>query len=51
MSKYEPSIAEVLSDASLVDNAIAKLPTIQEEMPKGLPIGREWDSPREVMRL
>ena len=39
MSKYEPSIAEVLSDASLVDNTIAKLPTIQEELPKGFSKG------------
>ena len=27
MSKYEPNIAEVLSDSKLIDNAIAKLPT------------------------
>ena len=27
MSKYEPTIAEVLADSRLIDNAIAKIPT------------------------
>jgi len=36
MSKYEPTIAEVLSEASLVDNAIAKLPTNPRRDVKGI---------------
>ena len=36
MSKYESTIAEVLSDASLVDNAIAKLPTNPRRNAKGI---------------
>ena len=36
MSKYEPSIAEVLSDSRLIDNAIAKLPTNPRRNAKGI---------------
>ena len=36
MSKYEPTIAEVLSDNSLIDNAIAKLPTNPRRNAKGI---------------
>ena len=36
MSKYEPTIAEVLSDNSLIDNAIAKNPTNPRRNAKGL---------------
>ena len=36
MSKYEPTIAEVLSDSRLIDNAIAKLPTNPRRNAKGI---------------
>ena len=36
MSKYEPSIAEVLSDSRLIDNAIAKLPSNPRRNARGI---------------
>ena len=36
MSKYEPSIAEVLSDSRLIDNAIAKFPTNPRRNARGI---------------
>ena len=36
MSKYEPTIAEVLSDSRLIDNAIAKLPSNPRRNARGI---------------
>ena len=36
MSKYEPSIAEVLSDSKLIDKETAKLPTNPRRNAKGI---------------
>ena len=36
MSKYEPTIAEVLADSRLIDNTIAKIPTNPRRNAKGI---------------
>ena len=41
MARYEPRVADVLEDKTLIDKQVVNIPTNPRRMPEGLSLGRK----------